>query len=59
MHGKQSALLGQLVSAADGWRTTGASVGVVITQVNAILPDNRPVTLSYDTEANDWLVTTS
>lgn len=51
--------LGQLVTAATGWRSTGLTVSVQVQQINAIMPDGSTVVLYWDTLNSDWNVVTS
>ncbi len=58
MLGKHADLLKSLVAAATTWRTQALAQGVELTQVNAVMPDGKPVTLFYAVEQVDWHVDT-
>lgn len=58
MHGSQINLLQTLITAANNWRASATGQGVSLTQINVVFPDGKPVTLFFDSEANDWLVDT-
>jgi hypothetical protein len=66
MIGSESALLGQIVNAANNWRTTATGAGVKLSQLNLVLPDGRGLVLIWDDHAKDngdgtftadWVVT--
>lgn len=66
MLGRHTDELAQLVTAATGWRDTAATKGVDLFQIDANMPDGRPVVLKWDPEAmpgdpepGDWVVTGS
>lgn len=67
MRGTDTSTLQKLVTAASGWRTNATTQGVSLFQINAVMPDGRPVVLAWNDEAilnadgthtGDWLVTT-
>lgn len=53
MIGSETNLLGQIVNAANNWRTTANGVGVDLTQINYKLPDGRGLILAWDERAKD------
>jgi hypothetical protein len=51
--------LGQLVTAAVGWRTTASTVNVNLTQIQAVMPDGSLSVLLWDDNSSSWNIVTS